>query len=92
MSEVHDNFVAAVREGRGERLSHGHELFSGAFFSGRDSVMLGLADGVGDAGYVAREVIGVEEIVFYNSETDILDKVIDRIGAKVLTFVEPVLR
>ena len=92
LSEVHDNFVAAVREGRGERLSHGNELFSGAIFSGRESVMLGLADGVGDAGYVAREVIGVEEIVFYNGESDILDKVIDRIGTKVLTFVEPVLR
>ena len=91
LSDVHDNFITAVKEGRGERLSEQQGLFSGAVYSGRDSVMLGLADGLGDAGYVAREIIGVEEIVFYGGERDILDHVIDRIGAKVLTFTAPVL-
>ena len=82
LDSVHLNFIAAVREGRGERLSARAEVFSGAIFSGARGVELGLADGVGDAGYVAREIIGADEIVVYNGG-DLLDSVFDRLGAAV---------
>ncbi len=93
LDSVHQNFVAAVREGRGERLSGRTEVFSGAVFSGARGVELGLADGVGDSGYVAREILGVDELVFYN-DADFLDFVFDRLGAKISAFLQtaPALR
>lgn len=93
LDSVHQNFVAAVREGRGERLSGRTEVFSGAVFSGARGVELGLADGIGDAGYVAREILGVDELVFYN-DPDFLDSVIDRLGVHISALLQtaPVLR
>ncbi|MBZ2187712.1 S49 family peptidase [Alcanivorax sp. JB21] len=65
---VHAQFVAAVREGRGERLKEADhpELFSGLIWTGEEAVQLGLADGTGSPGNVARDVIGAEEIVDYS--------------------------
>lgn len=62
LSSIRETFVTAVREGRGERLpaSSDAEVFTGAIFDGKRSVELGLADGIGDTGYVAREIIGVD--------------------------------
>lgn len=93
LDSVHKNFTEAVREGRGERLSSDSEIFSGAVFSGVRGVELGLADGVGDANYVAREIIGEENIVYYEtSRRDLLDAALDRFAIKVGEFLEPELR
>ena len=59
------------------------ELFNGLFWSGRESIELGLADAIGSAGYVARDVVGVEEIVDFTSEEDALSRLVDRLGAAV---------
>ncbi|MGI9306404.1 MAG: S49 family peptidase [Gammaproteobacteria bacterium] len=83
LQSVHDNFAAAVREGRGGRLSGLPDIFSGALFSGGRGVELGLADGVGDSNYVAREVIGVQELVQYNGERDFIDELANRLGVAI---------
>ncbi len=47
-TEIHDSFKTWVRERRGSRLQGEEEqLFSGAFWTGRRAVELGLADGLG---------------------------------------------
>lgn len=94
LQAVHDNFIAAVRDGRGERLSARPDIFSGAIFAGEQSVELGLADGVGDTGYVVREIIGVEEVVYYNGEKDFWEIAIEQLGARIIAAlaVAPVLR
>ena len=81
LDSVYETFAAAVREGRGGRISENPEVFSGEVFSGTRSIALGMADGIGDTGYVAREIIGVEEIVFYNA-TNVFDSFIERFGAR----------
>ncbi len=49
MGEVHQNFVAAVLEGRKERLKKDPaELFNGDFWSGTSALNLGLVDGLGN--------------------------------------------
>ena len=68
LSSIRETFVAAVIEGRGDRLpkdTH-NEVFDGAIFDGKRGVELGLADGIGDAGYVARDIIGVNFLVQYD--------------------------
>lgn len=65
VSVIHDNFQEAVRQGRGDRLTAHPDIFSGAIFVGEHNVRLGLADGLGDTGYVARDVIGVDYTISY---------------------------
>lgn len=55
---IHEAFVRLVRERRGSRLGGGEELFTGAFWAGREAVALGLADGVGDARTILRQRFG----------------------------------
>ncbi|MCB2261659.1 MAG: S49 family peptidase [Candidatus Thiosymbion ectosymbiont of Robbea hypermnestra] len=81
LDQLHRQFIEVVRAGRGERLKGGDELFSGLFWSGEESVALGLADGLGSASSVARELIGAEKIVEYSTEKDLLEHLADRLGA-----------
>jgi protease-4 len=80
LKELHGQFIDIVREGRGTRLKGGEELFTGLVWSGEKSVELGLADGVGSARSVAREVIGAENIVDFTPKHDYLDRFAQRIG------------
>jgi serine protease SohB len=57
--EIHDDFIALVKECRGARLNGAEgDLFSGEFWTGRRAVALGLADVVGDMRTVLRERFG----------------------------------
>ena len=47
-AEVHEDFIALVRERRGDVLSEASDLFSGLFWSGRTARDLGLVAGIGD--------------------------------------------
>lgn len=65
LSEIHQQFIAVVRKGRGDRLVETPDTFSGLVWSGQQAVALGLADGFGTLDYVAREVVKAEDIVDY---------------------------
>jgi protease-4 len=56
------------------------QLFTGLVWTGEESVAMGLADHTGSAGYVAREVIGAEDIVDFTQQPDLLERLSDRIG------------
>jgi signal peptide peptidase SppA len=57
--DMHDDFIALVKESRGARLTGAEtDLFSGEFWTGRKAVALGLADGIGDLRAVLRERFG----------------------------------
>lgn len=56
--DVHAAFIDLVRQSRGSKLADDPDLFSGAFWSGRKAVELGLADRVGDLRTVLRERFG----------------------------------
>ncbi|MGD2082568.1 MAG: S49 family peptidase [Chromatiales bacterium] len=81
LDELHEQFIARVREGRGDRLAGGEELFSGLIWSGERSVELGLADGFGSASYVAREIIGAEKLVDFTRKEDLMERLAERLGA-----------
>lgn len=83
LNEIHEQFKTVVREGRGARLKENAETFSGLFWSGEQSVKLGLADALGSAEYVAREVIKQEEIVDYTYQETVLDRFAKRLGASM---------
>lgn len=56
--EVHAAFIDLVKSRRGPRLKTDAGIFTGAFWSGRRAVELGLADRVGDLRTVLRERYG----------------------------------
>ncbi len=83
LDALHGQFIEAVKQGRGDRLKGGDELFSGLFWSGQKSVELGLSDGIGSSSYVARELIGAEDMVEYTKKQDLLERFADRLGTSI---------
>lgn len=81
---IHAQFVAAVKEGRGDRLAHDPEIFSGLIWTGEQALGLGLVDGLGSPGFVAREIIGEEDIVDFTPRPDYFQRVIDRLGMAIV--------
>jgi len=77
---IHKQFINAVKQGRGDRLKENPDMFSGLVWTGEESVELGMADAIGSSGYVAREIIGEEEIVDFTQAPDLLERITDRIG------------
>ncbi|MES2579228.1 MAG: S49 family peptidase [Pseudomonadota bacterium] len=83
LNQIHEQFKTIVREGRGNRLVEDNETFSGLFWSGEQSIKIGLADALGSADYVAREVIKQEEIVDFTYQDSITDRFAKRLGASM---------
>jgi protease-4 len=81
LGQIHEQFIQVVREGRGDRLSDAPDLFSGLFWTGEESIRLGLADELGSAGQIAREVIGAEQIVDFTPRENLLERLANRLGA-----------
>ncbi len=81
LDEIHQQFISVVREGRGKRLKETPETFSGLFWSGETSIKMGLADALGSADYVAREIIKEENIVDFTAEENLADRFAKRLGA-----------
>ena len=84
LSEIHQQFIDAVKKGRGDRLDTSVEgLFSGLIWTGESAVNIGLIDDLASSSYVAREVIGEESIVNYTVKEDLLERFAERLGSTV---------
>lgn len=81
VDDVHQQFISAVKGGRGDRLKADPDLFSGMVWNGEKSVELGLADGLSSVNAVARDVFGQTEIVDYTLHENIAERVAKRFGA-----------
>lgn len=86
IEQVHDQFIEAVKAGRGDRLSGDEEeLFSGLVWTGQGAVERGLADDYGSAGQVARDVVGVEQTRDFTAERPFFERLAERFGAGMAT-------
>lgn len=97
LDEIHRQFIDAVKKGRGDRLVEDTEIFSGLFWTGEQALEIGLVDGFGSTGYVAREVVGIEEIQDYTYREDVLQKFAGKLASAFINpvreaFAYPVLR
>ncbi len=81
INDVHGQFIAAVKQGRGDRLKPIPELFSGMVWTGAKSIELGLADGLGTVDSVARDVIKAEEVIDYTLQPNFAERLAKRFGA-----------
>jgi protease-4 len=80
LESIHKQFINSVKTGRGDRLKDDPSLFTGLVWTGEESLSMGLADEIGSSGYVAREIIGEEEIVEFTEKPDLLERLSERIG------------
>ncbi|MDX5299039.1 MAG: S49 family peptidase, partial [Gammaproteobacteria bacterium] len=76
----HKQFIEQVRKGRGDRLSSEAEVFSGLVWSGEQALALGLIDGLGSPGHVARDVIGEERVVDYSYSPSPMQQFLRQLG------------
>jgi protease-4 len=75
LDATHQQFIARVREGRGERLTPGDEdVFDGRVWSGEQALVLGLVDSLAGPLEVAREWIGAEERIYYTQDEPLLNQ------------------
>ena len=83
LKEVHNQFIEAVKKGRGNKLALNSDIFSGLFWSGESAIKLGLADGYGDMDLVAREIIGHEKIIDFTIQSNFVDRFAKKLGASI---------
>ena len=83
LKEVHNQFIEAVKKGRGNKLALNSDIFSGLFWSGESAIKLGLADGYGDMDLVAREIIGHEKIIDFTIQSNFADRFAKKLGASI---------
>ena len=81
LNQIHQQFIGAVKEGRGDRLQETSETFSGLFWTGDQAVKMGLADHLGNLDYVAREVVKAPEIIDYTRRENVAERLVKRFGA-----------
>ena len=83
LDAIHQQFIDAVRTGRGQRLKETPEMFSGLFWTGDQAVKLGLADQLANLDYVAREVVKAEELIDYTRRDNVAERLVKRFGASI---------
>ena len=81
LDQIHQQFIGAVKAGRGDRLKVTPDIFSGLFWTGQQAVEMGLADKLGSLDYVAREVVKAEDIIDYTRRDNVAERWAKRFGA-----------
>ncbi len=81
LDQVHQQFIDAVKTGRGDRLKETPDMFSGLVWTGEAGVKLGIADGFGNDDYVAKEIIGAEKLVDFTQQGSLFEKMAGKLGA-----------
>src|SRR5262245_11434953 len=81
LGQIHQQFIAVVRQGRGKRLQESPEMFSGLLWVGPKSIELGLADALGSVEQVARDVIKAEDIVDFTPRENVAERLAKKFGA-----------
>jgi len=84
LDEIYEQFKAVVKKGREDKLSVDDEtVFSGLLWTGEKAMDIGLVDELGSSSYVAREVIGAEDIINFSYKPNYLDRFAERLGSSV---------
>ncbi len=80
LDNVHQHFIAAVRQGRGKRLKENQDTFSGLFWSGEQAVSLGLADQFGGVEQLSKK-LNLDNEVDYTISDNPFDSLLGRMGS-----------
>jgi protease-4 len=88
LKSMHASFIESVKDGRGDRFKGSdEELFNGNFWTGREAVENGMADGLSDLMTVLKEHHGVEHLKDYTPQGSIFDKLSSSFGSALGEFI-----
>jgi protease-4 len=83
LDQIHQQFIAVVRQGRGSRLKETPETFSGLFWDGEQAKQMGLVDHLGSLDHVARDVVKAEEVIDYTPHENVAERLAKKFGAAI---------
>jgi protease-4 len=83
IDEIHQQFIAVVKAGRGDRLKETPEMFSGRVWNGEQAIKIGLVDGYGTVESVARDIFKAPDILDYTMKENFAERVAKRFGAEL---------
>jgi len=83
LRNIHQQFIARVRDGRKDALRETPSIYSGLYWTGDEALKLGLIDDIANAGFVAREIIKAETIVDFTRREGLFDRFARRFGTAV---------
>ncbi|CAM3748440.1 signal peptide peptidase SppA [Polynucleobacter arcticus] len=83
IDEIHQQFIAVVKAGRGNRLKETPDMFSGRVWNGEQAIKNGLVDGYGTVESVARDIFKAQDILDYTMKENFAERVAKRFGAEV---------
>ena len=83
LQDIHQTFIARVKEGRGKRLHDSPDLFSGLFWTGIQAKKLGLIDDFGSAGDIIHTKLHAKHVVDYTIKKSILDRFAKNINSSM---------
>ncbi|SUO97713.1 signal peptide peptidase SppA [Suttonella ornithocola] len=77
LTDLHQQFIAAVKKGRGDRLQDAAhpEIFSGLFWSGEQALALGLVDSLDDMRVVVKQQFDDAPLVDFSAPRSVWEEV-----------------
>jgi protease-4 len=81
LAQVHQQFINAVKVGRGNRLKVDKNTFSGLVWTGEQAKKIGLVDDFGNDDSVATQVIGSKKRKDFTLQENLIDRLAGKIGA-----------
>lgn len=83
LADVHQQFIQAVEQGRGDKVELTEELTSGLIWNGEQALQLGLIDGLASVRGVARDIVGQEELRDYTLKVSPFHQLIENFGVSI---------
>lgn len=81
LDTIHQQFIDAVKNGRGKRLSQDPMLFTGLVWTGQQALPLGLVDGLGTPEQIAKTVIKYPTVVDYSVGDNFFNNFAQQVGS-----------
>ncbi len=83
LDETHQQFINAVKVGRGDRLKDHPDVFTGAVFSGVKAVEIGLVDGLSSFHQLLNDNYTDVKVVYFLEDKETWEKITQSFGASV---------
>lgn len=83
LEDIHQQFIQAVKDGRGDRLKETPDMFSGLVWTGDKAAQLGLVDGFGTVDSVVRDEFKTSNVVDYTETAGLPDRLLKKFGVSI---------
>lgn len=85
LDETHQQFINAVKAGRGDRLKITDDVFSGMVFTGQQAESIGLIDGLASMNDILKSRFPDDKQVIYGPQQDPIDEFAKKFGVEFAT-------